>query len=915
MSFGGAISSSLTSNTTTLTLTGANTGSNTISGIISRGSATTFAVAKNGTGTWVLSGANTYNGGTAINTGTLTATSAAALGTGTATINTGSTLFFDNNAGTGDITFANALSGSGLVKIRTNTGNASTLSGNLSGFTGTIDILPGTTAGAGKVMLSNAGVVPSASATVKVETGATLRLNSGFTYNSSLQLSGIGNTEGWGALRIENGTVWAGSVTLLSDTRIGNPATAGTISGSIGGTGFGLTSWGFGLVLSGSNTYTGTTVIQSSFLQIGNGGTTGSLSTSSAININNAGSALTFKRSNAVVQGTDFSNTIYGVGGLTQAGSGSLTLGAVNAYTGSTTVSAGKLTIGSTGNINSTSGVSIGAGEFNYNSSTALSKSITFSTTGGTLSGSGTITNAVNVTAGNTLSPGNSIGTLTFGTGLSIAGTYAAQLGGAGATAASGTSDLAAVTGALTLTGGTLSLTNDANASGKGSARAGAYRLITFTGARTGTFASVTNPLSAILHEKVVYNGVSNGSVDLNLYRLATANTLGNDVSFGNFHTGSTLSTILSATNTALNDGYSEALAVSGSATGAASISGGATVSAGSSTGLTVGLANTAGAHSGTVVVGLASDGTGTSDYGTTALTGQTINVSGTGYNLAAANTISSTPVNLGITHVSGTFKTTSLSVQNTAANSGGYTESLNASATASGAAVVSGNIDNLGAQAMSTAISVGLNNASTATAGLVSGTVGIALASNGTISGLLDTDLGSQNVTVTGQVNEYAQAAYSGASIGTLSGSGTSYTLHLGTFDLNSGTKTATISLGNTQIALNALYQDLLNGNFTILTGAENFDLSGFAISSDIAVDGSQSLSFGFNTLTSGTFTGSVRFDGLSINTSGTESLSAPVALSLEYQVVPEPATWSMIVGGLGMLTLGQRLRRRSSK
>ena len=52
---------------------------------------------------------------------------------------------------------------------------------------------------------------------------------------------------------------------------------------------------------------------------------------------------------------------------------GTLVLSNTNTYSGATTVTSGKLTISSTGSINSTSGVSIGAAEFNYNSATALS--------------------------------------------------------------------------------------------------------------------------------------------------------------------------------------------------------------------------------------------------------------------------------------------------------------------------------------------------------------------------------------------------------------------------------------------------------------------------------------------------------------------------------------------------------------
>ncbi|MEI6603660.1 MAG: autotransporter-associated beta strand repeat-containing protein [Verrucomicrobiota bacterium] len=103
-----------------------------------------------------------------------------------------------------------------------------------------------------------------------------------------------------------------------------------------------LTKAGTGqLTLTGANTYTGITYINAGVLQLGNGGATGSLNSGSNVSIAASGT-LAFNRNGPLTQSADF-GAISGAGGITQVGTGTTILSAINTYTGSTAITSGVL--------------------------------------------------------------------------------------------------------------------------------------------------------------------------------------------------------------------------------------------------------------------------------------------------------------------------------------------------------------------------------------------------------------------------------------------------------------------------------------------------------------------------------------------------------------------------------------------
>ncbi|EDY0529083.1 AIDA autotransporter-like protein ShdA, partial [Salmonella enterica subsp. enterica] len=287
----------------------------------------TGRVEKSGDKTLTLSGSNTYTGGTLISGGTLVANDVNALGTGDVTDNATLAL----NTG-GD--FINNIGGTGRVEKSGD--DVLTLSGANS-YSG------GTLISDGTLVASNV----EALGTGDVTDDATLELNTGGTFDNAIGGSGnvvksgadtltlSGSNSYTGGTTISGGTLVASTVEALGTGDVTNNATlelntGGDFINNIGGTGRVEKSGDDTLTLSGSNTYTGGTLI--------NGGTL------VASNVEALGTGdVTDNATLALNTGGTFDNAISGSGQVVKSGDKMLTLSGANSYSGGTLISDGTL--------------------------------------------------------------------------------------------------------------------------------------------------------------------------------------------------------------------------------------------------------------------------------------------------------------------------------------------------------------------------------------------------------------------------------------------------------------------------------------------------------------------------------------------------------------------------------------------
>jgi autotransporter-associated beta strand protein len=360
----------------------------------------------------------------------------------------------------------------------------------------------------------------------------------GQTLNNPITVrSGSSGTKTISSLATSGNNTFSGNVSLQTGVAL-QSASGGTLT--LGGiisessSGVGSVTVGSGnagtVTLSGNNTYTGGTTISAGNLTVASGGNLGS---GSVVSIASAGS-LTVNNSCSVAE---LHESASGNGGTASIGSGAvLTVNGANLGTFymNTISGSGTLAFSGTGTSrmqlygSPSCNITVNSGTLGFQPSTtcaspqlSIAAGATFDvsaisggfTLGGaqSLQGNGTINGAVTVNG--TLSPGSSglgtIGTLSFGSNLTLGSSSTASMEINKASGPVYTADKAAVTGAVTF-GGTLNVT----ANGSTLASGDTFTLLTGS-SFTGYFSTVTLP-----------SLVSIGGISWDTNKLATSGVL-----------------------------------------------------------------------------------------------------------------------------------------------------------------------------------------------------------------------------------------------------------------------------------------------------------------------------------------------------------------------------------------------------
>ncbi len=293
---------------------------------------TPLLVGSGGTGTLTASNGADVESGGEVNLGQTAGDRGTALVTSGATLKAATSINI-GKFGTGNLTISSGgqlLVGSGYFSIADQAGSTGTVLVTGSGSSVTnngVITLVGNHGSNGMLTIADGATVTTSGLLIANDAGSQGVLNIG---------------AGTGDAAVAAGTLASNTVAFGqgTGTLVFNHTNSGYVFAPvISGTG-NLNVLAGMTILTASNIYSGGTTISGGMLQIGNGGTQGSIVGNVVDN-----ATLAFNHSDALT----FSGAISGSGTLTQSGTGTLTLAGANTYRGGTTISAGTLQVGNGG--------------------------------------------------------------------------------------------------------------------------------------------------------------------------------------------------------------------------------------------------------------------------------------------------------------------------------------------------------------------------------------------------------------------------------------------------------------------------------------------------------------------------------------------------------------------------------------